>query len=195
MEHSLWRLYSRPGNFINTGEYTSGTANGGLANPTSNDYRLIGYKGDGTLTSLGVTSAGWIRRGTTPINSGTAPAGWGGTTIATHETWLAANGVTNDPTAQDTVNERDPQSGGPGSIVNDRDFWRQPALGAVDDNYYVEGFDATLVVPEAGTYSIGWQGDDGGFIEVRGCRPAWGSPASSPWPCPRRRLSTPATGA
>jgi len=162
-------LYSRAGNVINTGEYAnSGAANGGNAVP-SGDYRLIGYKGDGTLGSLGVTSAGWIRRGTTPVNSGTAPGGWPGTNIANHIVWLTANGVTTDPTARDTVNERDPNSGGPGSIVNDRDFWRQPQFaGTVDDNYYVEGFDARLVVPEAGTYSIGWQGDDGGFIEILG---------------------------
>ena len=164
-------LYARPGNFINTGEYTSGTANNGLANPTSNEYRLIGYKGDGTLASLGVDANGWSRRGTTPAASATAaaPAGWPGTNIAGHETWLTANGVTTDPTSRDTVNDRDPQNPTTDiGIPNGRDIWRQTTI---DDNYHVEGYDATLVVPEAGTYSIGWQGDDGGFIEIQNLPP------------------------
>lgn len=170
-------VYARPGNFINTAEYTAGTANNGLANPTSNEYRLIGYKGDGTLSSLGVSATGWSRRGTLPVNSATAPAGWPATlTIPAFETWLTGNGVTTDPAVLDTVNERDPQNPAtdPG-IPNARDFWRQPQFAAaVDDNYYVEGFDATLVVPEAGTYSIGWQGDDGGFIEIHNLPPGVG---------------------
>ena len=160
-------VYARPGNFINTGEYTSGTANNGLVNPTSNDYRLIGYKGDGTLGSLGVDSAGWSRRGTTPAASATAaaPAGWPNPlSIPTFESWLLANGVTTDPTSRDTVNERDPQNPTTDlGLPNGRDMWRQTTI---DDNYHVEGFDAMLVVPEAGTYSVGWQGDDGGFIEI-----------------------------
>jgi hypothetical protein len=156
-------IYSRSGNQINTAEYAAGTANNGQANP-SGDYRLIGYKGDGTLASLGVLAPGWIRQGTTPATT-TQPAGWPGTTISGFETWILGNGVTSDPTAQVTVNERDPQNPTTDAgIPNGRDMWRQTTN---DDNYYVEQFDATLVVPEAGTYSIGWQGDDGGFIELR----------------------------
>ncbi|HWB07159.1 MAG TPA: hypothetical protein VG796_29315 [Verrucomicrobiales bacterium] len=156
-------IYSRSGNQINTAEYAAGTANNGLANP-SGDYRLIGYKGDGTLSSLGVLAPGWLRQGTTP--SAAQPGGWPGTNIANFETWILANGVTPDSTARETVNDRDPQNPTTDlGIPNGRDIWRQTTA---DDNFYVEQFDATLVVPEAGTYSIGWQGDDGGYIEVRG---------------------------
>jgi hypothetical protein len=156
-------LYTRPGNFINTGEYTSSTANNGVANPTSNDYRLVGYKSTGTLPVPGVDGNGWTRRGTTPATT-TQPAGWPGTNIANHEIWLTANGVTTDPTTRDTVNERDPQSPTTDAgIPNGRDIWRQTTN---DDNYLDEGFDANLVIPAAGTYSLGWQGDDGGFIEI-----------------------------
>lgn len=158
-------LYAVPGNFINTAEYTAaGPGNGGLANPTSNDYRLIGYKSTGTLTMLGVDANGWNRRGTTPATT-TQPAGWPGTNIANHETWLLGNGVTADSTTLDTVNERDPQNPTTDAgIPNGRNIWRQTTN---DDNYLDEGFDAMLVVPGPGTYSIGWQGDDGGFVEIQ----------------------------
>ncbi len=157
-------LYSRPGNFINTGEYTSGAANNVIENPTSNEYRLVGYRSTGTLPVPWEDGNGWTRRGTTPATT-TQPAGWPGTNIANHEIWLTANGVTTDPTTRDTVNERNPQNPTTDAgIPNGRDIWRQTTS---DDNYLDEGFEAMRVIPAAGTDSIGWQGDDGGFVEIQ----------------------------
>ena len=124
---SLWNSIRGPATSSTPAEYAnSGAANGGWPIPRG-DYRLIGYKGDGTLASLGVTSAGWVRRGTTPGQQWHRPGRMAAAlTLPTISPGSPANGVTTDPTARDTVNERDPQSGGPGSILNDRDFWRQP---------------------------------------------------------------------
>ena len=165
-------LYSRVnnGNFANTAEYAaSGTTNGGLA-VLSGDYRLVGYRRpvDATFGIPGVDASGWARATTTPSASATAPAGWGGTNVASHDAWFdnAANGATTDPTIRDTINERDPQNPTTDTgLPNGRDFWRNTTA---DDNYYVERFTANVVIPEAGTYSFGWQGDDGGYIEIQG---------------------------
>lgn len=158
-------VYSRPGNVVNTAEYASNaTANNGLAAPAAATYRLVGYRSTGNLSVLGVTSTGWTRGGTTP--AATAPAGWPALNIAGHETWITGNGFTTDPTSRDTVNDRDPQNPTTdGGIPNGRDFWRNTTA---DDHNNTELYTARLVVPAAGTYSIGWQGDDGGFLEILG---------------------------
>ncbi len=162
-------LYSRTntGNFINTGEYiASGTANAGLAT-TSGDYRLVGYRrpSDETFGIPGVEEPGWTRGGTTPVAA--APAGWGGTNVANHDLWYdnPTNGATTDPNPLNVINERDPQSPTTDAgIPNGRNFWRNTTA---DDNHYVEVFTANLIIPEAGTYSFGWQGDDGGYLEIQ----------------------------
>ncbi|MDB6071328.1 MAG: uncharacterized protein JWL81_2499 [Verrucomicrobiales bacterium] len=157
-------IYSRatPGNVVNTGEYVTGTE--GATVTMSNTYRLVGYKNDGTFGIPGVDF--WTRAATTPTTSATAPSGWAGTNVVGHDAWFdnVANGQTTDANTFVTINERDPQNPTAATgFPNDRPFWRN---GTGDENYYVERFTANLLIPEAGTYSFGWQGDDGGYIEI-----------------------------
>ncbi len=164
-------FYSRPlpANVLNTAEYVT-SATIGATVTMAGDYRLVGYKGDGSLGVLGVDTPGWTRSVTTPTAATAAPSGWGGTSVANHDLWFdnASNGASADPNPQITVNDRDPQnpatlSQNTTGLPNDRDFFKNTTA---DDNFYVERYTAMLSVPEAGTYSIGWQGDDGGYIEV-----------------------------
>ena len=63
------------------------------------------------------------------------------------------------------INFNDPTSGGPGRIVGDVSF---AIATAADDNDFVATYTGNLVIPSAGTYQIGFQGDDGGYLRIPG---------------------------
>lgn len=158
-------VFAIPGNQIATGEYAAGaTANNGAATINAADgWRLVGYKAPvDPVGILGVSDPGaWSMTQTLAIAGATAPAGWG-TAAATADAFFTNATGKLGPALRDMVNSRDP-AGGTGLFPND-----YPNLNDVanqDDNYYVTRFEGTLVVPVAGTYNVGWQGDDGGYFE------------------------------
>ena len=65
----------------------------------------------------------------------------------------------------DSVNFNDPQAGGPGRIPGDIPF---PIDTGADDNDFLIEFSANLVIPVSGTYSLGFQGDDGAYLRIPG---------------------------
>ena len=155
-------VFAIPGNQLGTGEYAAGTANTGLVNINAGDgWRLIGYQAPSTpVGTIGVRAPGFSVVQTLPFTGTTAPAGWGITPAAT-DNWLATNPTT-ALVNRDMINLRDPFGGG-GLFPND--YPNPNDVASVDDNFYVSRFEGTLVVPVAGTYNVGWQGDDGGYFE------------------------------
>ena len=152
------------GNQVGTGEYAAGaTANNGAVTINAADgWRLVGYKATADPVGvIGVADPGWAMTQTLAIAGGTAPAGWGTSATATDAFFAGATGKLG-PTNKDMINSRDP-AGGTGLFPND--YPNLNDVAAQDDNYYVTRFEGTLVVPVAGTYNVGWQGDDGGYFE------------------------------
>jgi len=63
------------------------------------------------------------------------------------------------------INFNDPGAGGPGRIDGDVSF---AIATAVDDNDFASTYTGNLVIPTTGTYHIGFQGDDGGYLRIPG---------------------------
>jgi hypothetical protein len=63
------------------------------------------------------------------------------------------------------INFRDPESGGTGRVAGDVPW---PRNTPADDNKYGMRMSGTLVIPEAGDYLIGFQGDDGSRLTIGG---------------------------
>lgn len=177
-----FELYAAAGNVLSAGDTAAlGTAGLGDAGPGT-AWRLVGHKADGGIPRLGVLGS-WSVRQTKPQAEAYAGSG----TIAGALAWLgqpaAVNGATTSSSGM--INFSDPGFGGPGSIVNDVAIpQNNPGTTAADDNYYATEITGTLRVPADGIYSIGWQGDDGGFLEF----------ISAPTPVSFSRLVANATG-
>ena len=80
---------------------------------------------------------------------------------------IANPGVSFSITNHDAVNFGDPDTdtAGGGRILPDEPF---PNDTDGDDNNFLVTFEANLVVPATGTYHIGFQGDDGGYVRIPG---------------------------
>ena len=155
-------LYAIPGNQLGTGEYAAGaTANNGAITINAADgWRLVGYKASPTpIGFIGAKAPGFSVVQTLPFTT-TQPAGWG-ITAAQTDNWLATQPLTT-LVNRDMINLRDP-AGGTGLFPND--YPNPNDVASVDDNFFVSRFEGTLVVPVTGTYNVGWQGDDGGYLE------------------------------
>ncbi|MES2708212.1 MAG: C-type lectin domain-containing protein [Verrucomicrobiota bacterium] len=157
-----FEVYAAAGNLIGTADTALiGTANLGDAGPGA-AWRLVGHQSQDIFPRLGVISP-WTVRQTRP--QATAYAGSGG--IAGATAWLDQPAGTNGLITghYNMINFNDPGFGGPGNMVNDAPIpWNNTGTAA-DDNYFATRMEATLRVPADGYYSIGWQGDDGGFFE------------------------------
>lgn len=156
-----FELYAAAGNLIGTADTALlGTASLGDAGPGA-AWRLVGHQSRGIFPRLGVTAA-WSVKQTKPQASA-----YPGTLISGALDWLAQPATTNfaTTTTYNMINFNDPGFGGPGSIVNDAPIPRNNTGTDGDDNNYATLMEGTLRVPAEGYYSIGWQGDDGGFLE------------------------------
>lgn len=121
-------------------------------------WSLVGYKAttppETKRDDLGVTAAGWTVEYS-------APGGSGLNSIANAEAELAgASTVSNVPRIQ----YRDPQAGGGGSICS----LPFPQDTPADDEDFAIRATAQLAIPADGTYHIGFQGDDGGYLQIEG---------------------------
>lgn len=157
-------VYARPGNVTGTAEYVlSGTANLGNA-IIQGDWRLVGHTAEPNLAIPGMVGQWSVRQ--SPHAAAAPAAPWD--TINAY-TWLTGQTIT--PVSVDWINYNDPGFGGPGSILNDLPIPVNTAGTASDDNNYATEMRGTLRIPADGTYYLGWQGDDGGFIEFEGAAP------------------------
>lgn len=124
----------------------------------TSDWRLIGQTPlTDTFLVPGVSEAGWTVRTSVP----------GETVLNTIEDALAVIESVTDVTEHDGINFNDPDSDGPhsGTISDDVPFPNDTENG---DDHFALLAEATLVIPESGTYWLGFQGDDGGFLELPG---------------------------
>jgi hypothetical protein len=173
-------VYAVPGDYLGvtlatpgTPEYAAAPSGTNLA-PFNLNWRLVGYVSSGAIAQPGIDAAGFAVLQTLPALA-TAPTGWVGN-IAGADAWLDGVAATNgyapaSPAPNPTyINWNDPGFGGPGSVPNDAAFFRNTQNGTAnqDDNYYATRFTANVVIPADGTYTFGWQGDDGGYFEFLG---------------------------
>jgi hypothetical protein len=128
-------------------------AKGSFTNDADTDqWRLVG---DNTPSReffrLGVDANGWTvvssDVGGDPLNS------W-------FEAFMDLDATGGNPTKYDVLNVGDPQTN-----AGTQPF---PKNTAGDDDDYVLRANATLVVPAAGTYIIGFNSDDGGYMKIPG---------------------------
>ncbi len=129
-------------------------------NADTTTWRPIGYVPGGALTlgRPGIKEPGWSVEasavGSVDLQNSFSIAG--------AEAALLADSTT---TLWDALNFNDPQSGGPGSIGGDVPF---PRNTPNDDDNYAMRATGTLVIPVEGDYLLGFQGDDGGYLQVEG---------------------------
>jgi len=137
-------LYAAKGNFSNDGDTTT--------------WRLVGDPAPSQeLTLLGVDATGWTVISSTPYaasDSNPAIVGW----PDANDKLTATGG---SPKNYDFLNVGDPDTN-PGVQPFPKDV-----AGASEDNYVLKAT-ATLVVPQNGTYLLGFNSDDGGYMKVPG---------------------------
>ncbi|MFN0130776.1 MAG: LamG-like jellyroll fold domain-containing protein [Verrucomicrobiales bacterium] len=131
-------LYVAKGSFANDGDTTS--------------WKLVGVTSPATTAAaLGVDDSGWSVISSDP----------GGDELTNWEGALADLAATaGDPVVYDTMNIGDPQTNG-GVLPF-------PKNGAGDENDFAFRGTAKLVVPRAGTYLVGFNSDDGGYVKITG---------------------------
>ena len=166
-------IYIARGAFLNDGDTTVGGAPDQwklIGGPLGGDFYVPGFSSDGVdVLSLGPnlvedpTSAGLadFDRVLNPNGAGED----GLTNIAEVQLALDNPALIPGMSNHDFINFNDPQSGGPGRIPGDIPF---PNDTPADDNDFLIEFSGTLVIPENGTYHIGFQGDDGSFLRIPG---------------------------
>lgn len=132
-------------------------------------WRLIGFSYDPPAPPTNglpqISAAGWNVESTAPgsvVTSDIAGARLALTNTGTSSTW-------------DAVNFTDPEAGGgPASPVPPFPW---PRNTSADDQNYAMRATGNLVVPVAATYRLGFQGDDGGYLIIRGTggnpNPSW----------------------
>ncbi len=112
-----------------------------------------------------ISAAGWTVESSAPGSLATF-------SIAGAQAALTAGGTTSNA---DAINFTDPQSGGGPPSPAPAFPWPRNTTGD-DDNYAIRAT-GNLVVTTAGTYRIGYQGDDGGYLIIRGTggnpNPSW----------------------
>ncbi|MDB6135514.1 MAG: autotransporter-associated beta strand repeat protein [Verrucomicrobiales bacterium] len=176
-----FELYAVAGNLLGTADTAAlGTVNTGDAGPGA-AWRLVGHRSQGIFPRLGVT-ASWSVRQTRP-QAGAYP---GAGTVEAAVWWLAQPDSVNGliTVSAGALNFNDPGFGGTGSFANDAPIpWNNSGTPA-DDNYFATLMEGTIRVPADGEYFIGWQGDDGGFLEF----------VNPPWPVSFNHLTANATG-
>lgn len=130
----------------------------------------VGYAGGVSINGLTIAEPGWTVESSVALvvdDQNPAPA-----------TWLSADGEAaidatlanpSAPAAKtsvwNSINFNDPQSGGPGSIAGDVPW---PLNTSADDNYFAMRATANLTITTEGDYYLGFQGDDGGNLSIRG---------------------------
>jgi Concanavalin A-like lectin/glucanases superfamily len=147
------------------GEYPHGTE-------PSQGWKLVGYDGPAAVSVPGLAAPGWTVESSTPGRPEFV------FTIAGAEAAIDATlADVTAPAAKTSIwpiiNFDDPQSGGGGNL-NPNNAW--PLNTSADDNNYAMRATATLNITSAGTYNLGFQGDDGGYMDITGPgNPVWSS--------------------
>ena len=142
-----------------TGEYPHGTE-------PPQGWRTVGYQTPATTIAVpGMAAPGWSVETSLPD---TAAGNLG--TIAAAEALLDADKTT---TTWPLLNFTDPEAGADGSFTPNNPF---PRNTAADDNNYAMRATGSLVITQAGVYNLGFQGDDGGYMDISGPgNPVWSS--------------------
>ncbi len=129
-------------------------------------WRLVGYEAPATTIVVpGIAAPGWSVETSLPDTLGGNLG-----SIAAAEALLDADKTT---TVWPRVDFWDPEAGANGSFVPNNPF---PRNTASDDNNYAMRATGSLVITEAGVYNLGFQGDDGGYMDISGPgNPVWTS--------------------
>ena len=129
-------------------------------------WKLVGYKSPSTTILVpGIANPGWSVETSLPDTAGGNLG-----TIAAAEALLATDKTT---TVWPKLDFTDPQAGNNGSFTPSNPF---PRDTAVDDNNYAMRASGSLVITQPGVYNLGFQGDDGGYMDITGPgNPIWTS--------------------
>lgn len=148
------------------GEYPHGTE-------PPQGWKTVGYEAPVTSIVIpGLAAPGWSVETSLPD---TAAGSLG--TIAAAEALLDADKTT---TTWPLLNFTDPEAGADGSFTPNNPF---PRNTGADDNNYAMRATGNLVITEAGEYNLGFQGDDGGYMDISGPgNPVWNSVLESNHP-------------
>ena len=140
------------------GEFPHGTE------PTSG-WRPVGYKSPAsTIVVPGIAARGWSVETSLPDT-----AAGNLVTIAAAEALFSGGGITTTTWPQ--LNFTDPESGNNGSFTPNNSF---PRNTTADDNNYAMRATGSLVITQSGEYNLGFQGDDGGYMDITGPgNPMW----------------------
>lgn len=130
----------------------------------------VGYAGGGVVNSITIDNPGWTVESSVPLtvnDENPAPDWW-----RTAEAEAMIDETLADPSAPsgkvsvwNAINFNDPQSGGPGSIPGDVPW---PLNTPADDNYFAMRATATFTIDQEGDYVFGFEGDDGGYLQISG---------------------------
>ena len=129
-------------------------------------WRLVGYQTPATTIVVpGLAAPGWSVETSLP-DTATGALG----TITAAEALIDVDKTT---TTWAVLNFTDPESGNNGSFTPNNPF---PRNTAADDNNYAMRATGNLVIAQAGVYNLGFQGDDGGYMDITGPgNPVWTS--------------------
>ena len=132
-------------------------------------WRLVGYQTPATTIVVPGMAGPWSVETSLPDTA----AGTLGS-IAAAEALLDSDKTT---TTWPLLNFTDPEAGANGSFTPNNPF---PRNTAADDNNYAMRATGSLVITQAGVYNLGFQGDDGGYMDISGPgNPVWTSVVES----------------
>ncbi len=118
--------------------------------------RLFNHQAAPTINKLGVDANGWTVTMSQP---------GGNALFDLNMAILDIDNFAISMTNHDTLHFTDPQNAGSGNFGPAAAF---PNDTVRDDDHFALFAEAKLVVPSDGTYHIGFQGDDGAFLEISG---------------------------
>ena len=129
-------------------------------------WKAVGYQSPATTIVVpGIAAPGWSVETSLPDTAGGNLG-----TIAAAEALLDAGKTT---TLWPQLNFTDPEAGNNGSFTPNNPF---PRNTAADDNNYAMRATGSLIITQPGVYNLGFQGDDGGYLDITGPgNPVWTS--------------------
>ena len=129
-----------------------------------NGFQLVGYQSPGAVIIPGIAEPGWTVESSLP-NAGTFDFTIAGAEARIDATLAMDPQPANAISTWDFLDFRDPQDGAEGSF-QPTNPWPLNTPNP-DDNYAMRAT-GILDITQAGTYHLGFQGDDGGYLYIYG---------------------------
>ncbi len=127
-------------------------------------FQLVGYQAPGTVLVPGIAEPGWTVESSLP-SSGTFDFTIAGAEARIDATLAMDPQPANAISTWDFLDFRDPEDGPEGSFTPTNPW---PLNTPAGDNDYAMRATGILDITQAGTYHLGFQGDDGGYMYIYG---------------------------